>query len=193
MRAKGSQPLRIARMENFCLAIVNGHSKVEAYAAAGYKGASRSGPATLARKPEVSARIDFLRKRVAEQAVNVAAVSRSEIIESLRRRRDKADEGIPLVAKDGSATDVFKPDFAAGNRADEILAKMHGFMLDVTRDENFDDALKDMDQGDVEMLLRSLLEQLDPNMRKRFAPLMQDPAIEAEVVIDPDDEGTTLQ
>jgi len=74
-------------------------------------------------------------------------------------------------------------DLSASNRADEILAKMHGFMLDVSRTENFDEELEGKSPDELRQIVLSLLEQLDPNMRKMVMSEM----VESEA------DGQTLQ
>lgn len=173
--------------------MAQGMSQKEAFIAAGYshKSAGGGGPSTLTAKKDVQDRVEWLRRKTAAHTVQVAAVSRSEIIESLRETRALARKGSPVLAKDGSETGVFKPDLAAKNRTDEILSKMHGFMLDVTRTEDMDEQLEGMGKVEIESLITSLLEQLDPNMRKNFAAKIEAEAISEEET--PPPGGTLLQ
>lgn len=162
-------------------------SKVEAFRQAGYTGTERSGPPTLYNRPGVKERIDFLRSQAAEQAVVAAAVTRGEIIEGLRDNVRKAKEGTPLLGRNGEPTDISKPDLASANRGLEIMAKMHGFMLDVTRDDSFNDSLNQMEQPEAEALVLSLIEQLDPNARKMMLDGLSKKKAETT------EEGETLQ
>lgn len=167
--------------------MVQGLSKLEAFRSAGYTGTDASGPATLYKRPGVQERIDFLRSQTAERAVIAAAVTRGEIIEGLRDNVKQAKEGTPLLGRDGTPTDISKPDLASANRGYEILAKMHGFMLDVTRDDSFNDSLNQMEQPEAEALVLSLIEQLDPNARKMMLEGLE------KKKADTTEEGDTLQ
>ncbi len=162
----GAQPMRVIRQERFALAVAQGLTLVEASVAAGYspKGGA---PYMRSKKPHVAARIEYLRKRTAEKTVNAASVSRSEIIESVRARRARAAEGTPLVARDGTPTGESREDYAAGNRCDEILAKMHGFLLDVHTEEDLSEALKDKNIDELREQLASDIHDLDPNLHKQ--------------------------
>ena len=193
--APGEAQLRVRRQEQFALGVVQGLSRWEAYVAAGYTGAKDcGGPSILAKRPGVQDRIDFLMKRVETRVVNAAAVTRSEIIEGLRDNVRLAKAGTPTIDKQGNPTDVYKPDLSAANRGLEILAKMHGMMLDVTREETLDDLLEDLPAEEIRPFLVGLLDQLDPNMSKQKAI-----AIEKGEVIDVEAEpsgqagGQTIQ
>jgi len=167
----GQSPLRVGRQERFCLKLASGMTQQESYIAAGYRGRGRQNgnAANLAKKPNVRARVDYLRRRTAEQVAEVAAVTQSEVIEGFRENIIKAKEGTAILAKDGSPTGEFRRDFSSVNRGYELLGKSMGMFIDVTKTEDFDSELRQMDKAAVEELLTSLLEQLDPNMRKNFA------------------------
>ncbi len=176
MPIPGSRPLDLPRQEKFALAIAQGLPDTEALAAAGYSDRCNSASGRLKRNTKVAARISHLRHQAAEKVVNATAVERSEIIESLRDTRKRAKRGTPLMAKDGTPTGVSKPDLSAANRSDEILAKMHGFMLDVHKngDAELDAELEGMSAEDIQEFIHSLLEQIDPNLRKTVMGLAMD-------------------
>ncbi len=182
----GASPLPVQRRESFCIGIMNGLTQREAFVQAGYTGSVRTGAWQIAKHPDVKKRIEYLRGKTADRVVLANAVTRSEIVESVRARRLKADTGVELMTKEGKPSGVCKPDFAAGNRADEILAKMHGFMLDVQKSDDFDGELDNMGTGEVQQLFLGLIDQLDPNARKMFVdrlkaekPSAEPPAAEA--------------
>ncbi len=139
-------------------------------------------------------RIAGLLVETKRRALEVLAVTRGEIIESLRARRTRAQDGTAILAKDGTATDERREDFAAGNRCDEILAKLHGFMLDVTRDEDFESELKGMDSDAVRELMTTFVDQLDPNMRKMVAEKIRVEAVAAKEATSgtEDDDGSEV-
>ena len=109
----GSTPCRIDRQERYCLGLMGGLSKVEAYRAAGYTGSTHGGTAMLEKHDVVKARLAWLRKQSSERAVNANAVTRSEIVESVRDTRRRAKEGTPVIGRNGKPSEICKPDFAA--------------------------------------------------------------------------------
>ena len=182
----GSQPIyKNARWEKYSLGRVNGLSVREAYRNAGYEGESWASASKIENKPLVKQRVQWLREQAAERVVTSNAVSRSELIESIRDTRKLAKEGTPVVDKHGVEVGI-RRDLSAANRADEILAKMHGFMLDVTRNETLDEELEGKSPDDLKVFVLSLLEQLDPNLKKQIV---------AEVEVDDEDvsEDRVLQ
>ncbi len=178
----GSVPIHNIRWERYAIARFQGMPPMAAYHEAGYKvGKSQSGPDRLGRKMVITKRLVWLNARVAEETITSKAVTRLEIIESLRSTRQ--------LAKSGESRDRHgnvrqeKVDLSASNRADEILAKMHGFMLDVSRTENFDEELEGKSPDELRQIVLSLLEQLDPNMRKMVMSEM----------VESESDGQTLQ
>jgi len=161
----GVDPLRNDRHEKFALQKSAGLSAKEAYTAAGYNGVGGQAYVLL-RRPDIAARIKYLRTRTAEKVTDAAAVCRSEIIESVRSRRGRAMDGTPITNRDGEVT-AHREDFSAGNRCDEILAKMHGFLIDVQTEENLDDMLKGKDLSALREQLVSEINDLDPNLHKQ--------------------------
>jgi len=128
-------------------------------------------------KSESQDRIARLKTAKAEQLIKTEvahlAVTRSEIIESIRDTRRLAKDGVPVINTKGSATGAMRVDLAQANRSDELLAKMHGFLLDVQRDETLDDELEGKSPEELREFVLSLLEQLDPNMRKKLMVELQ--------------------
>lgn len=164
-----SRPLRNNRRERYCIAVASGMTKRESIAVAGY--ATKAPSQTiyqLHKSDEVRSRIVALQKQAAAAAISITSVTREEVIQSLRARRLRAQEGTPILAKDGSPTGDTREDFSAGNRSDEILAKMHGFMLDVHREESLDEELDGKSPEELKVYILSLLEQVDPNMHKKL-------------------------
>jgi hypothetical protein len=146
---------------------------VEAYGFVGYSTTSRNGAYRLERKPNIKDRMSSLQGFKAEEVVKVTgaleAVTRSEIIESIRDTRRLAKDGVPVINTKGSATGAMRVDLAQANRSDELLAKMHGFLLDVSREETLDEELDGKKPEELREFVLSLLEQLDPNLRKMVA------------------------
>ena len=165
---KGNRPLPLVRQERYCISRMNGLKPEEAFFQAGYKSRSAGAAGRLERLPTVQRRLEWLRSQVADRAIVANGVTRSEIIESLRDTRRLAKKGQRVLTRDGSDSGEVKLDLSTANRSDEILAKMHGFMLDVTLKENLDEELEGKDPVELKAFVLSLLEQLDPNMRKQL-------------------------
>jgi len=177
----GEHPLRNLQRERYCLGRMQGLSKSDAYVEAGYVGDPDKGGRRLDNRAEVIRRVQWLRQTISDRVVTSAAVTRSEIIEDLRDNRRLAKKTTPIMDKDGNVVGETRPDLSAGNRANEILAKMHGFMLDVTRQESLDEELEGKDPEELKSFVLSLLEQLDPNMRKQLVMGIEDPDDEADL------------
>ncbi|MFQ5505356.1 MAG: hypothetical protein ACE5F1_11235 [Planctomycetota bacterium] len=122
----------------------------------------------IACSPAGRARLNWLRRTAAELTVVSSGVTRGEIIDSTRTIRQIAMEGTPVIDREGKPTDAKKPDLAQANRANEILAKMHGFMVDVTKREDLDAELEGMSPEQLKTFIAGILEQLDPNLRKQI-------------------------
>jgi len=193
----GKNPLRNAKQERYCLARMAGMKRKEAYFHAGWTSSDTSMPARQERIPAVKNRLLHLRSQVATQAVISAAVTRNEVTENLRHVFKLALRGTPILDKEGNPSSAVidhetgevetlsKPDLSAANRSLEIQAKMNGFLLDVARKETLDEELDGKSTDELQAFLRSLMEQLDPNMRKKFlAEMEENPSLP---------EGETLQ
>lgn len=178
--APGQFPIPNIRWERYVMAVRAGMQKDAAYSHAGFSNNKKGAYWRLDQNKIVKARFLWLGKKTAEHSIEVSAVTRTEIIESLRNTRLMAKEGFARGGKDGRSTEI-KVDLNAANRCDEILAKMHGFMLDVTRGETLDEELDGKSPEELREFVLSLLEQLDPNMAKMLMAQMDAP------------EGTTLQ
>ncbi len=168
------------------MARMTGMSPKDSHRHAGYNGRNFSGVENC---DPVQLRLYWLRSRTADRVVESAAVTRVEIIESLRDSRAKAKTGTAILNRAGEPSGEFKMDLASANRSDEILAKMHGFMTDVTRAETLDEELSGKDPKELESFVLSLLEQLDPNMRKILIDKIGPDAIDMDEIPD----GETLQ
>lgn len=176
----GTTPLKNARHERYAIARASGAARREAYLACGGQAKSVAQAAYSVENADgVQARISAILDEAKNQAIAINTVTRGEIITSTRHIRELAVIGTPVLAKDGTPTGIYKPDFAAANRSNEILAKMHGFMLDVMRVEDFDTELDGMNQEELQAFVLSLLEQLDPNLRKQLMAQLEP---EAEVI-----------
>ena len=169
------------------MAVVGGMDRREARKSVGYSEGTSNTVSKFHGHQLIKDRIAYLRTRVAEEAVSGAAVTKSEIIEGLRDNIALAKQAKPLLGKDGEPTGEYRIDLSSANRGYEILAKMHGFMLDVTRAETFDDEIDGKSPEELKATVLSLIENLDPNLRKMM--MAQFSETEEESVPD----GETLQ
>ncbi len=192
----GSHPLRNPKHEQYCLARVQGMSVMEAYGFVGYSTKSATGAYRLENHDEVKNRQSLLKTKKADemikQEVAHAAVDRADVIESIRDTRRKALEGVPVLNTKGSATGAMRVDLAQANKANELLGKTIGLFVDVTREETFDEELDGKTPEELREFVLSLLEQLDPNLRKMVAAELEMSAAPAEAESSVPD-GETLQ
>lgn len=177
----GEDALKIQKQERFCLGVTRGLTQKEAYAAAGYKGNPRALSTQVFQKPEVQARLKFLQDRLAEKTVDSAIVDRGEVIEGLRTNWHEARKGTEVLGRDGAGSGVFKPDFAAVNKALESLGKTMGLFIDVQREENLDAELDGKSPEELKQIVLALLQGLDPNLAKKLEAQL-DAATDAEVI-----------
>lgn len=167
-RDEGATPFRIARKERYCLARMQGMSPYEAEIESGYS-AHVARQHKRERQEDIQSRLQYLRKQVADKVVTSAAVTKHEIIESVRETRRMAKRGKPMLSKDGKPTgEMTKPDLSSANRSDELLAKMHGFMEIAHEGEDLDSELDGKSPEELKAVLLSMLEMVDPNMRKQI-------------------------
>ncbi len=184
----GSQPLENIAHERYCFARMNGMRVPEAHVEAGFSDKTKQNW-KLEKRAEVKARTRWLKIEAASRAVASNAVTRSELIEILRDNIRLAKKGTPILGRDGADSGEVKLDLSSANRGVEILAKMNGFMLDVSVDEtSLDSELEGKSEDELRVFLLSLIEQVDPNLRKMLADSLE--------VEDPGDsvpDGETLQ
>lgn len=179
--AEGSSPCKISRHERYCLARMNGMLITEAHKHAGYKG---SNPHQTENMPAIAVRLNWLRTQSAERVIEANAVTRVEVITNAREILQLAKQGTPVCDKDGEPTGVYKPDLSSANKANETLGKTIGVFVDVVRNETFDEELEGKSQQELEAVVLSLLEQLDPNMRKKLLSELDAPVIDMETIGD---------
>jgi phage terminase small subunit len=182
----GSEPLG-DRQERYCLARMNGMRVPEAHVHAGYSVKTQKNY-KLELTPSVKVRMRWLREQAAKTVVNANAVTRSELIEIARDNIRIAKQGTPIFTKDGTDTGETKADLSAANRGVEILAKMHGFLLDVQVKEDLDSELDGKSPAELKAFVVSLMEELDPNMQKQLMADMEERESDEEVP-----EDTTIQ
>ena len=182
----GSSPCKISRQERYCLARMTGMGITEAHRHVGYTGKNTWQTESM---PSVKLRLGWLQTQLAERTIEANTVTRIEVIEEFRDILKMAKKGTELVGRNGEATGVYKPDLSSANKANEGLAKMHGFMVDVTRTETLDEELDGKNSEELQAYVLSLLEQLDPNMRKTLLAQMDTPAIDMSTIGD----GETMQ
>ena len=197
MSVPGDKPLRIIRKERFALAIAKGEPVAVAYASAGYAGKGGAS-STLRNRKDVSARINYLRTQTAKKAIETAALTSTSIIQSLINRRERAQTGSPIIAKDGTPTGEYREDFAAGNRIDELLGRTMGLYVDVQREENPDKVLEGKNIEELRETLIGEINALDPNLHKQKVeknagdvPEPEQPIVADSAELPP--EGKTLQ
>jgi hypothetical protein len=142
----------------------------------------------LEQTPSIVQRMKWLKSEAAKVVVNANAVTRSELIEIARDNIRIAKKGTAIFTKDGSDTGETKPDLSAANRGVEILAKMHGFLLDVQVKEDLDSELDGKSPEELKAFVVSLMEELDPNMQKALMAQMEERESDEEIP-----EDTTIQ
>jgi len=207
MPIPGEDPLKVLKHERFALAVAQGQSLKDAHVAAGYDGCHRRGPYQVKNRPGVNERIDFLRKRIEDQAVTAGAVSRDEVVEGIRENLRAAKKGNAVIGRDNRPArtyekgedgvevevDVTKRDFAACNKSLELLGRASGTFLEAGNDENFDADIDGMSPDDIQVFLRGLLDSLDPNMRKKFTESLVTESDEEPDEDETPDAGPILQ
>jgi hypothetical protein len=132
--------LRNPRHEKFAQLVATGQSPAQAYVAAGYEERTSytCGPRLL-KRIEVLARVNELRKSVAQSAVNHAGLNREFVLTELMDNAIKAKEN---------------QEWSASNRALELLGKELGLFVDRS-DHSFHwdgrlDSLTDIQLGNVQ-------------------------------------------
>ncbi len=184
------KPLKNVRWERYCLARIGGMGKEASWREAGYTGFhAMQGVHKLEQRggDHIAGRMLGLQTKVAEKAVNSAAVTRSEVIEGFREIILMARAGAPVLAKDGSiATDASgkelrRSDLTAMHKAFESIGKSIGLFVDVQREENFDAMLEGKSRAEIKQLMLGMLGQVDSNLHKKVEPQQVEP--------DPDDEN----
>ncbi len=128
LAATGAAPLENHRQERFCINIVEGMRRGLAYSTAGYEAQSdnsaRSGASTLMRKPEVQARIAFLREQVAalarERRERVIQEMERIALSDLRKAVDWSDHRVTV--RDSASLD----DATAAAIAEVQVSRGHG-------------------------------------------------------------------
>lgn len=88
----GSRPLRNERRERFVRALVAGRSRIEAYQEAGYRSSARQAPDRLMRRPDVAARLLYLRGRAAAVAIREREASRALVLRDGAQRLAEVQE-----------------------------------------------------------------------------------------------------
>ena len=130
-------PLTNSKYEHFALLVARGESPAKAYVLSGYSenGAFQSGNRLL-RKPEVAARVEELKRAIAESQVEKIAVERAWVISILVQNVQPAMQVEPLRDHEGNPTGQFTYQGSVANRALELLGKELGMFQ--TKPENTD-------------------------------------------------------
>ncbi len=156
-----SKPLKNIRRERFAQALASGLSVRESYERSGFAGdPNGNAPSKLHREEEVQRRVAGILAKSEAAVVHAVAVTQAEIVQSLRETRDMARVGVPVLAKDGSETGVYRPDLAAKNRADDTLAKVAGLYRENDR-PSAGIELPD-DPEEIREQVFAIIEQIDP-------------------------------
>ncbi len=156
-RNKFQAPLASAQRERFCQAIVGGMTPTEAHKYAGYiskHGAKRATQASKLKKvTDVHLRIVALQALAAAQTVESVAWSQGQVMGELKTNVDQARKGYPILARDGSHSGMYRPDYAAVNRALELYGKQLGMFKETLLVGSAEDrALDAMDDEEVRIL-----------------------------------------
>ncbi len=151
------RPLASAQRERFCQAIVGGMKGADAHKHAGYvakHGTRRCDQASkLKRVTEVRLRILALQAEVAAQTVESVAWSQGQVMTELKVNVDSARKGYPIIARDGSHSGLYRPDFAAVNRALELYGKQLGMFKETRLVGSAEDrALDAMNDEEVKII-----------------------------------------
>lgn len=159
---------------------MNGMVANEAHKFAGYKGVNSG---QTERMPAVAQRLKWLQAQAADRVIDSNAVTRAEVITNAREILRLSMQGSAVTDKDGLPTGTYeKPDLSSANKANETMGKSIGLFVDVTRSESFDEELDGKGLDELKSLVLSLLEQLDPNMRKQLVQDIAEPAIDMEKI-----------
>lgn len=195
MPIAGKNPLSIHKQEKFCLLRAQGLDPNEAHTAAGYKGTDRSAKTQLANRPNIVARVAYLRARVEDRVVQTAAVTQHEVLEIIRRNIAKAEKGTPMQDRMGKVVG-HKVSFSDVNRGAELLGRNIGMFVDVTgKVEDLDKHLEDMTNDQIRAYSATNFEAVDPSLRKHALEKREKAEQEAETEPAPetgDDGGRVL-
>jgi phage terminase small subunit len=136
-----SRPLTNAKYEHFAHLVAKGESPAKAYVLCGYSqnGSLQSGNRLL-RKPEVSARVEELKKAVSERQVEKIAVDRAWVVAMLIENVQRAMQVEPVRDREGNPIGQYTYQGGAANKALELLGKELGMFL--PKHESTDDMLE---------------------------------------------------
>ena len=145
LKQEGAVALR-PKWERFCVALVDGASKAQAYLDAGYKPKSRQTASTcgftLAKKPEIQARLRYL-----EQQYQVAvARSRDEVVKEIERLAFADIRDVVSWDKDGievRPSDAISPEAASSLQSVEMVDSKQGRRVTVKQYSKLE-ALKEL-------------------------------------------------
>ena len=150
-----SQVLHNGQHEHFCRQMVTHGNASKAAREAGYaeKGA-RAVAYKLRRRPEIAARIAYLKDAVSDRWMDNTAGVRDNVLKSLIERRKVADQ---------------KGDLSSGNKADELIGKSVGLFVSVERKE---DPLGGMTPAELRQFMAGMLE--DPVIRRVVVSILEE-------------------
>lgn len=121
-------PLANSRHEIFAQELAKGSYATDAYETAGFK-RHDGNSSTLANRPDIEARVEEIRVKVAEKVANKVAINKAYVLTRLVENLDRAMQAEEIQGKDGG-TGEFKYDGSVANRALELIGKELGMFVD---------------------------------------------------------------
>jgi hypothetical protein len=130
--------LKNARHERFCRAMASGKSQLESYLLAGYsKKGHKSSASKLANREDIKRRIANLledKANTQREAVIKAAeelkITKMEVLRELWDNSQQAKAAVPVLDREGNPTGQYQANWAASNRALELVGKELGMFID---------------------------------------------------------------
>jgi hypothetical protein len=119
--------------------------------------------------------VDDLLGKVEAAWVGKQAVTREEVVQSLRDTRNMAKRQQAekrhrsgCEQKTGCTCPMVtpRPDLASANKADELLGKTVGLFVDVQRNQDLEMLLDGMSDKEIDVFMQEKMQQFDPNYRR---------------------------
>lgn len=124
------KPFPNPKWEAFCHAMARGEKQGDSARLAGFKGVGAdSRGVELMRRPVIKRRIDFLKSTTSKIAIERVSLSKSEVLQGLRKIANIAVGNEQVPSKDGDMM-VYAIDLSAGNGAYIALGKELGMFVE---------------------------------------------------------------
>ena len=155
-RSGSANALTNTKHEMFCQRMALGDNQTEAAKLAGYATSCASVQGhKLMQKPLIQQRVQYLRNRTSDVAIERVVLSKSWVLQNLKTVVERAMQAIPVTDAQGNKIGQYKFDGSAVNRALELIGKE--LRMFVERSEIGIRDLRNMSADD----LISLLQELD--------------------------------